>query len=486
MRNEINYNAIFQSSNEPRTQTGTVSQYKRMFKKILTEPESVSSTLSSQSTFENEAEANQSHTPNDIDCLTECSEFIEMLIKSLKGKKLKISSACLDLRAYYFKSSLHKIIPIALINNNNTQLALVSEKYFKTLYIAVLISYDSSFNHSLFKLVLSLLNSTLIQLNRLLLILIDFFIHYMTSFNYKKQLLTIKLIQSKLSMTNRDHMIEIANVMSRLLSTLTQLISIYKITPIGNELQSFFENIQNVTIEDIDLFFQGEVLRNPSMTSSSFSSFNKEGDDYISYISFSSIKSFSVNMSHYNNNYSLTPSRLNSTNKHYTLVLDLDETLIRFASGNNLEGKVLFRPHLFEFLRTMAQYFEIIVFTASIKEYADVMLNLIEAKLGQKVIDYRLYREHTSFINGKYVKDLSKIGRDLSRVVIVDNNEEAFSKQKDNGIKIASFLGIIRKDYCLFELGEILASIAKSKSTKDIRFLIKECQNDIKNKVSLN
>jgi len=71
----------------------------------------------------------------------------------------------------------------------------------------------------------------------------------------------------------------------------------------------------------------------------------------------------------------------------------------------------------------MSKYYELVVFTAGLKDYADWILNDFDR---QGYITHRLYRDHTKYRNGVYVKDLYKLGRDLSKTIIVDNIEENF------------------------------------------------------------
>jgi CTD small phosphatase-like protein 2 len=94
------------------------------------------------------------------------------------------------------------------------------------------------------------------------------------------------------------------------------------------------------------------------------------------------------------------------------------------------------RPGAIKFLSEMSKYYELVIFTAGLKDYADLIINDFDK---QSYIQHRLYRDHTKFRNGVYVKDLSKLGRDLNKTIIIDNISENFSAQPDNGIPIRSF-----------------------------------------------
>lgn len=168
--------------------------------------------------------------------------------------------------------------------------------------------------------------------------------------------------------------------------------------------------------------------------------------------------------------------------KFYTLVLDLDETLIHSVVHENKIKKIYYRPYLFDFLKYFKLHCEIIIFSACHREYGNFILELIEKEIGYKVFDYKFYREHTTFVNGKYIKDLSKIGRKLDRTIIIDNSIESFELQKDNGILINSYLPDINEyndddddDDSLYELAIILKNIIhQSKENKDVRVHIKK------------
>ena len=173
--------------------------------------------------------------------------------------------------------------------------------------------------------------------------------------------------------------------------------------------------------------------------------------------------------------------------KNYTLVLDLDETLIsfKFTQINKGIGKLHLRPGLEDFLEEIKKYYEIIVFTSGTKDYAETILNIIEQKNNSRYFDGILYREHTTIIGKKYIKDLSKIGRDLSKTIIVDNLPQSFKLQRENGILINSFYGDNMDDRALFELKRILINIYKEKA--DVRdSIIKYKEDIIKNETLLD
>ncbi|NXX21187.1 CTDS1 phosphatase, partial [Podargus strigoides] len=130
------------------------------------------------------------------------------------------------------------------------------------------------------------------------------------------------------------------------------------------------------------------------------------------------------------------------------VVIDLDETLVHssFKPVNNadfiipveIDGimhqvYVLKRPHVDEFLQRMGELFECVLFTASLAKYADPVADLLD-KWG--AFRARLFRESCVFHRGNYVKDLSRLGRDLRRIIIVDNSPASYIFHPDNAVCI--------------------------------------------------
>ena len=171
------------------------------------------------------------------------------------------------------------------------------------------------------------------------------------------------------------------------------------------------------------------------------------------------------------------------TSKKYTLVLDLNNTLINYEK-NKLNNNNIFnlRPGLISFLNTLKPIYELISFTNESKEISDKYLNEIECN--KKYFDFNLYKEHNILIGRNLVKDISKIGRDMKRIIIVDKLYENIKATPHNGILIKPYFGEKDKnDTVLFELKKLLILIHKM-GYEDIRTAIKNYANDIKYKIT--
>ncbi len=78
------------------------------------------------------------------------------------------------------------------------------------------------------------------------------------------------------------------------------------------------------------------------------------------------------------------------------------------------------RPGAADFIYQMGQYYEIVIYTDETNMYADPIINRLDP---YRVIPYRLYRQDTQYVNGKHVRDLSKLNRDPSQVMFLSGEE---------------------------------------------------------------
>lgn len=127
----------------------------------------------------------------------------------------------------------------------------------------------------------------------------------------------------------------------------------------------------------------------------------------------------------------------------------------------------------------MSQYYEIVIFTAAMQDYADWVIDQIDP---EGYIKYRLYRQHALPCGSIYIKDLSRIGRDISKMIIVDNVPENFQLQPDNGIFITSWFDDAN-DTALNELTPILCEIVK-KNVPDVRIALKTLRDQMIDQIS--
>ncbi|CAG9321761.1 unnamed protein product [Blepharisma stoltei] len=151
----------------------------------------------------------------------------------------------------------------------------------------------------------------------------------------------------------------------------------------------------------------------------------------------------------------------------YTLVIDLDETLVHYAdSGPN--GILLVRPGSVEFLNEMKNYYEIVIFTAALPDYANWAIEQIDTS---SAVSHRLYRQHTNLMGPAFIKDLKCLGRDLRKTIIIDNIPDNFKNQIENGITVKSWYGEL-EDTFLYELIPLLKEIV-IKKVPDVRVALR-------------
>jgi len=175
-------------------------------------------------------------------------------------------------------------------------------------------------------------------------------------------------------------------------------------------------------------------------------------------------------------------------------VLDLDETLVHSSfqpvdcsysvpiviDGIRHEVYVLKRPFVDEFLKSVAEHFELVVFTASLSEYANPVLDVLDQ---DGVIEHRLFRESCVLHEGQaYVKDLSRLGRKLKDCIIVDNSPLSYLYDPTNAIGCTSWFGD-PNDRELLDMCPILNNVLKKAA--DVRPLLNANTQTYQNLVEL-
>ncbi|KAL0229831.1 hypothetical protein PCE1_003395 [Barthelona sp. PCE] len=182
----------------------------------------------------------------------------------------------------------------------------------------------------------------------------------------------------------------------------------------------------------------------------------------------------------------------------YTVVLDLDETLIH--TTDTLDTNVMcdheyeelfiagetyytfFRPQAREFVRNLARDFEVVIFTAGTDEYADKVAAMLDArwhvKREESMFSAVLSRSQCTEVkvdrdSAVFVKHLDYLGRNLDRVVMVDNTINALSWNIDNLVLCGPFYPT---PHCVNDrtLGRIYSYLSKLRRCGNFRSAIRK------------
>ena len=368
---------------------------------------------------------------------------------------------CLD---FYFTTKLSR----------NICNYFLTEKYLKIIKKAMnlklfsfILCYDISLNEDIFPQYIVLLDELFGLIHTILILISKYFCNKIRE---NSQNIWVNKLQNLIKnyypekRTTNEIFEEIEILCNKLTENLFPLI-LKKYNKI--KISEIYNKINILSQDDLQRLFLDKIFINMNLNGSiiASSSYFKENKNII-------------------NDFVPIPYLKNISNKKYTLILDLDETLIHFKGHPNDDssGILQFRPFLSEFLSAVENYYELVIFTAATQDYADPIINAIEQK-GVN-FDYRLYRIHTIIINNDFVKDLSRLGRDLSRTIIVDNMEQNYKLQPENGITIRPFWGKDINDMALYDLITILIQIAKN--NMDVRDGIKLYKEDIISRVTSN
>ncbi|KAI9188689.1 Nuclear envelope morphology protein 1 [Blastocladiella emersonii ATCC 22665] len=163
-----------------------------------------------------------------------------------------------------------------------------------------------------------------------------------------------------------------------------------------------------------------------------------------------------------------------------TLVLDLDETLIHSTSrglrrcDHLIEvtidhHKCLYyvykRPHVDFFLRKVAEWYKVVIYTASLQEYADPVIDFLDGHRG--LIAKRYFRQSCIQHGGTYLKDLAVVEPDLSQVCLLDNSPISYAINQANGIPIEGWVSD-QQDEALLELLPFLDALRFAEDVRSV------------------
>ena len=391
------------------------------------------------------------------------------------------SNECYEFFVFYFHSSLKYKFPFFFHDENKV---IIQSAINLKLFI-IMITYHLSLNPNLIlklldilKLIYSILRQNLyLFIKKLMIFYGEAFVlqneMYFKNFNFI-------LSRNALNNLNENEIKEIIyQNCTNVVKNISEILNYYKTmdNPYYLDFYEIFCILSRITEKEINNYFC-TYLFNSKTPKNVFS----QKINNITIPHNNTINS-DVELLEYKKNRFHPPYIPTPTNKKYTLVLDLDKTLI-YYNEKNPNNIYTLRPGLFSFLNILKPIYELISFTNESKEYSDKLLKEIESN--KKYFDFNLYREHNILIGRNLVKDISKIGRDMKRIVIVDKLYENIKATPKNGILIKPYFGERDKgDTVLFELKKLLILFHKM-GYEDIRIAIKNYENDIKYKITQN
>ena len=416
------------------------------------------------------SQESERNTSINIEDLMVLEEKLNEIIIAL-NKNHTMHNECFEFWNYYFNCSFYGKLEKLFKNENDCNNVQISINHI----ISVMISYDFSFEIEILNKEYSILVDIL-ELNHRNLIIIYEHILSKISSESKSNPWVYKLHQlinnfnkmgdsDYISMNGRkfSYVEKITYNVTVIVQNIRLLLKNYKTKRI-EYLTSIFKKINEKTYEEINSYFIDNILRVDNVNGSVLASvFLKE-----------------------NKNFQTEPAPYIKTKnrKKYSLILDLDETLVHFKVNNedDSEGVLRIRPGVIQFLELVGKYYELIVFTAATQDYGDLLIDAIEEN--NLFFEHRFYRQHTVIIGNDFVKDLNRIGRPIDKIIIVDNMPQNFRLQKENGINIKAFWGEDANDNALEELGKILINIAEDGG--DVRIGLEKYRDEIVKKVTSN
>ena len=452
-----------------------------------------------------------------LDDLIICDEKLNDILIALNNKnknyEMDASNECAEFFVFYFHSSLQNIF----YKFYNAKKKIIIDSANNLTLLAIIVTYHLSINKDILKDIIkiiinifSLLKTNLyLNVKKIQIFFGDSFVEknnfYFKTFNYYLRMQNLININEDEIILKIEHNCRIiTNEIKKILKIYQRINDNYH-----NDFVALFNNISILSENDLKDYFYARLYNkintrksvklketkknNQPYNENEYDENNIDNSDVISVKSnksshyYGKIDKHNLKILKLLKEYEkskIDPPFIKTPNKKkYTLVLDLDETLINIEFKDNSSNKCILhlRPGLFWFLSKVKPFYELITFTSASKEYAQPIINEIELK--NKYFDYNFFREHSVISGNDFVKDISRIGRDMKKIIIVDNMEQNFRLNKQNGIKIKPFYGD-KNDKILYELSKILVMIAM-KGYDDLTKALQQYANEIKIKITL-
>ena len=160
----------------------------------------------------------------------------------------------------------------------------------------------------------------------------------------------------------------------------------------------------------------------------------------------------------------------------YTLVLDLDETIICSDWQRKRGWRTFKRPGVDDFIIRMGQMYELVVYTPTLFTYANPILDRLDPH-GYIPPTHRLYRDANQMRHGQFIRDISKLNRDPKRVIYITADKSSTQMHPDNSIVIKQFkiddadMGKSAADTVLLDLMPFLEAVVRQQAP-DVRVVI--------------
>lgn len=120
----------------------------------------------------------------------------------------------------------------------------------------------------------------------------------------------------------------------------------------------------------------------------------------------------------------------------FTKIKDPDFSFILNVDPHPMEVSVAVRPFAKKFFEVLGPLYEIVIFSAANQKYLEEVINRLDPN---HYVKYTLTKTSCVNLNGAAVKDLSRLCRDLKKMIIIDNSPVSYLLQPYNAIPISSW-----------------------------------------------